>query len=116
MENLDELLKKTVESVRLAVESDDIIGKPIMAADGSVVLPVNKLSYGFVVGGGEYGSVKDKAEAYPYSAACGGGVTVTPVGFLICGREKKFVSVDKSEQSNKWIDLLKGVADTFKQE
>ncbi len=35
MENLDELLKKTVESVRLAVESDDIIGKPIMASERS---------------------------------------------------------------------------------
>lgn len=115
MENLDEMLKRTVESVRHAVGSDDIIGKPITTCDGTVVLPVNKLSYGFVVGGGEYGSA-DKTTGYPYSAASGGGVTVTPVGFLVCGREKRFVSVDKSESSSKWIDLLKSVAETLKQE
>lgn len=115
MENLDELLKRTVESVKHAAESDDIIGKPITAMDGTVVLPVNKWSYGFVVGGGEYGSA-DKSAEYPYSAACGGGVTITPVGFLICGREKKFISVDKSESASKWLDLLRGVADTLKQE
>lgn len=115
MENLDEMLKKTIESVKHAVESDDIIGKPITTYDGTVVLPVNKLSYGFVVGGGEYGSA-DKSAEYPYSAACGGGVTITPIGFLICGREKKFVSADKSESSSKWIELLKSVADTLKQE
>lgn len=115
MENLDEMLKRTVESVKHAVESDDIIGKPIVTSDGSVVLPVNKLSYGFVVGGGEYGSV-EKNTQYPHSAACGGGVTITPVGFLICGREKRFISVDKSESSSKWIDLLKCVADTLKED
>ncbi len=115
MENLDEMLKRTVESVKHAVESDDIVGKPIVTSDGSVVLPVNRLSYGFVVGGGEYGD-SDKNSDYPYTAACGGGVTITPVGFLVCGRDKKFISADKSESSSKWLDLLKGVADTLKEE
>jgi len=114
MNNLDEMLKRTVDSVRHAVEEDEVIGKPFVANDGTVILPVNKLSYGFVVGGGEYGSVKDKALEYPYSAATGGGVTLTPVGFLICGREKRFVSVDKSESTGKWVELLGSVIDTIK--
>ena len=116
MDNLDEILKRTVDSVRCAAESDDVIGKPFVASDGTVILSVNKLSYGFVVGGGEYGSPKDNSLRYPYSAVSGGGVTLTPVGFLICGREKRFVSVDKSESSNKWIELFGSVLDTIKKD
>ncbi len=116
MQNLDDILKRTVDSVRHAVESDDVIGKPVLAADGSVILPVNKLSYGFAVGGGEYGNADGVTSEYPYSAVCGGGVTLTPVGFLICGREKRFVSVDKAESGSKWIDLLKSVTATLKQD
>ena len=116
MNDLYEMLRRTVESVKHAVENDTVIGKPFVGADGTVILPVNKLSYGFVVGGGEYGSVKDKAVSYPYSAATGGGVTLTPVGFLICGREKRFVSVDKSESASRWTDLLGTVIDGLKKD
>jgi len=115
MENLDEVLKKTVDSIKGAVGSEEVMGKPIIGADGSVVLPVNKVSYGFVVGGGEYGSMNEKM-TYPYSAASGGGVTVTPIGFLICGKDKRFISVDKADGSSKIMDLLKGVVETMKEE
>lgn len=107
MENLDELLKRTVESVKRAVESEYVLGKPTVDNFGSVIMPVNKLSYGFVVGGGEYGE-RDKNTDYPYSAACGGGVTLTPIGFLVCGSEKRFISVDKSTP-NKWIQLFENI-------
>lgn len=116
MDNLDEMLRRTVDSVKHAVESDDVMGKPFVTGDGTVILPVNKLSYGFVVGGGEYGSLKGNALEYPYSAVSGGGVTLTPVGFLICGREKRFVCVDKSEPSSKWADLLDNVINTIKKD
>ena len=116
MDNLDEVLKKTLDSVRYAAENDDVIGKPFVASDGTVIMSVNKLSYGFVVGGGEYGEPKSNSLSYPYSAVSGGGITLTPIGFLICGREKRFVSVDKTEGSNKWIELLGSVIDTFKKD
>ena len=113
MQNLDEMLRKTVESIKHTVESDNVLGKPVITTDGSVVMPVNKLSYGFAVGGGEYGSA-DKNTEYPYSAVCGGGVTLTPIGFLVCGREKRFISVDKSDNGSKWVELLKSVCETLK--
>ena len=116
MDNLDEVLKRTLDSVRYAAENDDVIGKPFVTSDGTVIMSVNKLSYGFVVGGGEYGEPKANALTYPYSAVSGGGVTLTPIGFLICGREKRFVSVDKTESSNKWVELLGSVIETIKKD
>ncbi|MCM1305700.1 MAG: GerW family sporulation protein [Bacteroides sp.] len=116
MDNLDEVLKRTLDSVRYAAENDDVIGKPFVTSDGTVIMSVNKLSYGFVVGGGEYGEPKNNLPAYPYSAVSGGGVTLTPIGFLICGREKRFVSVDKEGGANKWVELLGNIIETIKKD
>ncbi len=111
---IEEMLKRTVECIRAAVESDEIIGKPIVTSDGNVVLPVSKLSYGFVAGGGEYGDTSEGR--LPYAGASGGGVTVTPLGFFVCGREKKFVSLDGNDSDDKWSDLVRTLLKTFKKE
>lgn len=111
---LDEMLKRAIECVRSAVGSDEIIGKPILSADGSVILPVSKLSYGFVSGGGEYGQQEDGK--LPYAGATGGGVTVTPMGFFVCGREKRFVALGESTPESKWSELLKAITNALKKE
>ncbi|MBO7326943.1 MAG: hypothetical protein J6U74_05475 [Clostridia bacterium] len=43
----------------------------------------------------------------------GGGVSVSPVGFLICGKEKRFISVDKTTDS-KLAELVKTAINTIK--
>lgn len=111
---LEEMLRRTVECIRAAVESDEIIGKPIVTGDGSIVLPVSKLSYGFVAGGGEYGDASEGR--LPYAGASGGGVTVTPLGFFVCGREKRFITLDGNASESKWIELARTILKTFKKE
>ncbi len=111
---LDEMLKRTVECVKSAVEGDEIVGKPIFTSDGSVIIPVSKLSYGFVSGGGEYGDVAQGR--LPYAGASGGGATVTPLGFLICGREKRFISLDGNYPESKWTELLRAAIKSMKKE
>ncbi len=110
---LDEMLKRTVQCVKSAVEDDVIVGKPILAADGSAILPISKLSYGFVSGGGEYGKLEN--DRLPYAGICGGGATVIPLGFLICGREKKFVRLDDASDG-KAFELLKSIINVFKKD
>lgn len=110
---LDEMLKKLMETIKVSVESNEIIGRPILCQDGSVVMPVSKMSYGFATGGGEYGDEKSSGKL-PYAGVSGGGVTVTPLGFLVCGREKRFVSLDGDERDNKWTELLKAIINTVR--
>ncbi|MBO4554238.1 MAG: hypothetical protein J5713_00515 [Clostridia bacterium] len=113
MEEFERILKETVENVKTVVGCNDVIGKPIVNGDGTIILPVSKISYGFVAGGG--GAVKPaQKDGSPFASASGGGMTVTPVGFLICGREKKFVTVDKTEDGNKWLNLFESICDTLK--
>ena len=113
MKEFSEILKETVENIKTVVECNDVIGKPIVNGDGTIILPVSKISYGFVAGGG--GNIKESAkDGTPFANASGGGMSVTPVGFLICGREKKFITVDKEYEGSKWLDLINNAIETIK--
>ena len=118
MSDLEDILKQTLENIKATVDTDNIIGKPVTNGDGVVILPVSKVSYGFVIGGGEYSETNPKAKQndYPHASISGGGVTVTPIGFLVCGRDKKFISVEKTDEGNKWLDLIKATINTMKSE
>lgn len=115
MENIDEMLRRAIDCIKCAVDSNEMIGKPITASDGNIILPVSRLSYGFVVGAGEYGDKKDKADNYPYTGAAGGGVTVTPVGFVVCGRDKRYINAERPTDG-KWTELLRAVVNTLKRD
>ena len=78
------LMDTAMESIRDMVDVNTVLGDAIVAQDGSTVVPVSKVSFGFVAGGGEYSS--DKAnQGYPFAGGAGAGVTIQPVGFLVCG-------------------------------
>lgn len=111
MQNFDDVLKQTIESLKKSAEFNEIVGKPILSADGTYIVPVSKISVGFVAGGADYESEKKVKSPLGVS---GGGVSVTPIGFLFCGAQKRFVRVD--EEGNKWLDLVKSIANVMKKE
>ncbi|MDD4839068.1 MAG: spore germination protein GerW family protein [Clostridia bacterium] len=117
MENIENLMEATLSQLKTVIDVDNIIGKPIIGDDMTTIIPISKVTFGFVMGGGEYNesSPKIKIASYPYANASGGGVTITPLGFLMCGKEKKFIPVDgKNEGDNKWMNLAKAALDALK--
>ncbi len=111
---LKDILKQTVDNLKQVTDSESVVGKPIISTDGTVILPVVKLSAGYVVGSGGDKADEDVGHVKNISAGVGGGgVSVIPVGFLLCGKEKRFISVDKTTDS-KWIELLKTAVQTVK--
>ena len=94
---LEELINSSIEKIRNLAEANTIIGDPIVSPTGKIIIPVSKVSVGFVVGGGQYNSINKKAP-YPLAGGSGGGLSVTPIGFIVeDGEEVKFVDVeDKS--------------------
>lgn len=112
MQDVKELLKEAVEDLRRSVESNEIVGKPVINGDGTIVLPISKISIGFVAGG--TGADVDKKSKAPVGVS-GGGVSITPVGFLFCGSQKRFVRVDGEDQ-NKWTELFKSIVNVVKRD
>ena len=96
-ENISELIQNSMDKIKTIVDSSTIIGDKIVTDDGSTIIPISKMTVGYVVGGGEYGDVgKNKnSNRYPMTGGSSGGISVTPVGFLIeTNAEIKYISVE----------------------
>ena len=77
---LQDMIQTSMESLRSLVDSNTIIGDPINTAAGTTIIPISKISVGYVSGGLDYNG---KAPAAKQNFGGGGtGLSITPVGFL----------------------------------
>ena len=113
---MNELINVTMNNIKHMMDSENVIGKPIAMPDGNVVLPISKVTVGFVTGGGQYGTGKEKQSfSFPFAGGGGGGVNITPIGFLVCDRgEKKLVKIEKKEGEGKWESLISAALNILK--
>lgn len=80
---IESIMATTMESIRDMVDVNTVVGEAIAAPDGSTVIPVSRVAFGFVAGGGEYKCAKQAAEAPSFAGGTGAGVSVQPVGFIV---------------------------------
>lgn len=96
-ESINGLIDKAMEKIKTIVDTSTVIGEKVETPDGSVIIPISKVTVGYVVGGGEYAdlSARRVANHFPMAGGSSGGMSVTPVGFLIESQgEVKFVNVE----------------------
>ncbi len=119
---IESLMKTTMESLKDMVDVNTVVGEPVETKEGTVIIPVSRVSFGFVTGGGDESVVgesvgggsengagqggessgEDESEysaatcgAMPFTGGTGAGVSVRPVGFLVVGERKvRFLPVD----------------------
>lgn len=96
-DNINNLISTAMEKIKTIVDSSTVIGREVKTQDGTTIIPISKVSVGYVVGGGEYADLSSRrvASHYPMAGGSSGGMTMTPVGFLIINSEGvKFVNVE----------------------
>ena len=57
------LMDTTMEKIKEMIDVNTIIGEPITSPDGTLIIPVSKVSYGFAAGGSDLPTKKDKSES-----------------------------------------------------
>lgn len=75
------MMDVTLEKIRQMVDSNTIIGNPIVTADGTTILPVSHVTFGFVSGGSDF--VSSRAPKDLFGGGSGAGVTISPIAFLV---------------------------------
>ena len=83
---LNEIMDSTVEKIKSTVNADTIIGKPINSADGSTIIRVSKVAYGFAAGGSDFSTQKG-SDKDMFGGGNGAGVSITPVAFLVISKD-----------------------------
>ena len=82
------LMQTTLENIKDMVDVNTVIGEPIAAGNGATIIPISKVSFGFVAGGGEYDAAHQTLPDHlPFAGGSGAGVSVQPVGFLVVGED-----------------------------
>jgi len=89
------LMKTAMESIKDMVDVNTVVGEPVESQDGSVIIPVSRVTFGFAAGGGEFSGEPEEARegdreegpsGFPFAGGSGAGVSVQPVGFLVVGQ------------------------------
>mgnify|MGYP000830048885 FL=1 len=76
------LMNVTMDKIRQMADSNTIIGKPIKTDDGTTILPVSKVSFGFASAGTDFDG-KNAANKDLFGGGSGAGVNIQPVAFLV---------------------------------
>lgn len=95
--SINELIASAMDKLKTLVDNSTIVGESVVTPDGTTIIPISKVMVGFVVGGGEYADLSSRrvSNHFPMSGGSSGGMSVSPVGFLILrNNEVDFVNVE----------------------
>ncbi|MBB6448154.1 sporulation protein YtfJ [Geomicrobium halophilum] len=115
------LMKTAMENIKEMVDVNTIIGDPVETPDGSVIIPVSKVGFGFAAGGSQIVTDKlssyEEEDAYPFGGGSGGGVSITPIAFLVVGTQGiKMIHLDNQTHFyEKLLEFAPQVVEKIKQ-
>lgn len=78
---IEGMMDTTLEKIKQMVDVNSVIGDPITSPDGTVIIPISKVNYGFASGGSDL-PVKVPDKQF-FGGGTGAGVTITPIAFLV---------------------------------
>lgn len=105
--SIKELITSSLEQIRTIIDADTVVGRQIVTASGTTIIPISKVSMGFASGGLDLPA--DKA-AKNFGGGGGTGVSVHPIGFLVVHGDGKVemlsMSQEKASPLEQVTDLL----------
>ena len=124
---IENIMKTTMEQITEMIDVNTIVGDAVEASDGSLIIPVSRVSFGFVAGGAEYGMNNDadqipmndtqteNGEELPFGGGAGAGVSVSPMAFLVVGGgQVKLMPLDSGSIYGQIINAVPQVINEIK--
>jgi len=115
---IQSLIKTSMESIKEMVDVNTIVGDAVETQDGSVIIPVSRVCFGFAAGGSEFDTSvsKDNGKAekskLPFGGGSGAGVSVQPVAFMVVGQGQiRLLPVNQNTTVDRIIDIAPQIID-----
>ena len=113
------LIKTAMESIKDMVDVNTIVGDAVETPDGTVIIPISRVSFGFAAGGAnsEPEESGQSQTVNSFGGGSGAGVSVKPVGFLVCSPISgvRFMPVEGNLVYGRIIDLVPKVLSTIQE-
>lgn len=84
---INEMLKESFNSIKELSNINTIIGAAF-EKDNKTIIPVSKVTVGFIAGGSDMKKNMEKSTIYPFGGGVGGTVSIKPIAFLVFDKEK----------------------------
>ena len=114
------LMQTAMASIKDMVDVNTVIGDPVVASSGATIIPISKVSFGYVTAGGDM-AAQDKRHPlpehadFPFAGGSGAGVSVQPVGFLVVsGDTVRMLPAQSLTVADRMVELLPGVVEDMK--
>jgi sporulation protein YtfJ len=110
------LMSTAMQSIKEMVDVNTIIGDAITTPDGTVIIPVSKVSFGFASGGSDF-QVKQNSDTALFGGGSGAGISISPIAFLVVtnGNVKLLQVSDASTTADRLIALVPDVIEKVKE-
>lgn len=108
--NVNNLMGNSIEKIRQMVDTNTVIGTPVTAPDGTMLIPVSKVSYGFASGGSDLPS---KQSGTLFGGGGGAGINITPIAFLVVvdGDVRLLPIVSKPDSADRVVSMVPELVD-----
>lgn len=77
-------MNTSMEKIRDLVDVNTIIGEPIQSPDGTTIIPISKVSFGFVSGGSD---IPANVSKDVFAGGAGAGITIKPQAFIVINKD-----------------------------
>ncbi len=99
----------SMDKIREMVDVNTIIGDAITAPDGTMIIPVSKVSFGFASGGSDLPT----QAAEKFAGGAGAGVTVKPQAFIVIHTDGEVGLLELGEKTSPIEGIVDSIPDVI---
>lgn len=105
---VSELLGISLDKIKETVDVNTVIGDPITTPDGTTLVPISRVTYGFAGGGSDLPS---KTQSGLFGGGSGAGVTITPIAIISIynGTSKVMPLMTHPDAADTLVNMIPGV-------
>ena len=103
-------MSTTMQKIKEMVDVNTIIGNPITTPDGTTIIPISKVSFGFASGGSDLPTSNPKQT---FGGGGGAGITLQPIAFLVVheGNVRLLQIATSSNTADKVVNAVPDIID-----
>lgn len=111
---IENIMESVMSRMRTLVDTSIVVGEPIFSGEGICIIPLSRVSMGFVSGGGEYS--ENKKFDKPFAGGAGAGYSVSPVGFaVVSGTNVEIIKLEPNEIFEKLVGNIPALISLIKE-
>lgn len=103
---INELMSSVMSGLQQMVDVNTIVGTPVETNDGTTIIPISKVGFGFATGGSDFAAGKEGTPHF--GGGSGAGASITPIGFLVVAKDQiRMIPVTASSSAiDKLVDYI----------